>query len=512
MPDQQEACYSGPPETLEVGVCKSGVRVCLPSGSGFGECGGDVVPKPENCLTPEDEACNGDVPTDCPTLADGWLQSFGSTNFTQVITDVAITNTGDIVVVGGFADTLDFGLGPIASTGSSDIFIAKFDPFGKPIWNKRFGDASPQIAMAVAVDNTGAIYVGGSIAGSADFEGTLLTSAGGDDAFLARFDPDGKLVKAQNFGDSLKQTIREIEITKTNLVVVAGEFAGVLQLDANNSFMSVGSTDIFVARFDTSGFVAGARAYGGSGIETLRGMALDSGDQVYLTGGYEGTSNFGGTMLTSTGSRDAYVARLAANLNAVDARGFGNPNGPTTFQEGFDVAVGPGDEVFFVGGFSEAIDVDGTFLNKSDALSRSIYVAKFGPQLASPALALEFGSIGGSIPDARIAIDGVAKQIVLAGSFAGDLTFGGPTMNAPKNQELFLAKLALDGAFVASRTVASDPAMQFDANNFTALALLPSSGDIVVGGVLRTPILQTQGTVGVADPKNGNAMLGRFLH
>ena len=39
-------CYTGPPETYNVGLCKGGVRTCSPDGSGFGLCVGEFTP---NC-------------------------------------------------------------------------------------------------------------------------------------------------------------------------------------------------------------------------------------------------------------------------------------------------------------------------------------------------------------------------------------------------------------------------------------------------------------------------------
>ncbi|MFZ4857114.1 MAG: hypothetical protein ACOYL3_12030 [Desulfuromonadaceae bacterium] len=39
-------CYTGAPESLNVGLCKSGVRTCTPDGSSFGICAGEVTP---NC-------------------------------------------------------------------------------------------------------------------------------------------------------------------------------------------------------------------------------------------------------------------------------------------------------------------------------------------------------------------------------------------------------------------------------------------------------------------------------
>jgi len=512
MPDAEGSCYPGPMETSDVGLCKPGIHVCLPSGEGFGECGGEVVPAPENCLTPEDEACNGNDSAECPSLGDGWLKVFGSVGFPQTVQDLAITNTGDIVVVGSFADTIDFGNGPIASTGSSDIFVAKFDPLGNAIWSKRFGDASTQVAHAVAVDNTGAISVGGAMAGPVAFEGTLLTSAGASDAFLARFEADGKFVWARNFGDTLAQTIRHLAVTKTNLVIAAGEFAGVIDFGGSpNVQMSAGSTDIFLARFDTSGFISGSRRFGGPTIDTVRGMALDSADQIYLTGGYEGTATFNGPTLISTGARDANIVQLTPTLNTPNAQGFGYANGPTTYQEGYDVAVAPNDDVFLAGGFVEGLELPGQFLPNADPLARSMFLVHFTPQLASVLTSQSYGGIGGVVPDTRLAIDGTAQHIAIAGSFTGDINFGGGMMHAEGASDPFLAKLSFVGIQIAARTLPNEPSPSDNPNTISALALLPS-GDLIIGGVERSPIIYGKAIVGADEPKDGNAMLGRFLH
>lgn len=507
-----KSCYTGPTKTLEVGLCREGTAVCMPSGEGFGECTGEVLPAGENCLTPEDEACNGNDAAECPALGNGWLKSFGSPGFTQVIQDVAVTNTGDIVAVGAFADTMDLGLGPMASTGSSDIFVAKFDPTGKALWAKRFGDASPQSAVSVAADSMGGIYVGGTMQGSVDFEGKLITSAGSDDAFLVRFEPDGQVAWARNFGDSSRQTGRRVIVSKTNLVIFAGDFTGTIQFDngTGNGHTAVGGIDLFIARFDASGFTSTSRGFGGTGTETVRGLALDDSDNVYMTGGFDATIDFDGKMATSTGGRDAYLAKLAPNLTPTTVSSFGYVNGPNSFQEGYDVAIGPAGEVFLSGGFTEAIEFTGNFLSNPDPTFRTMFLVKFDPMLV-PNLAQQYGGTGGAIPEARLAIDRVANQLVMAGSFTGDVNFGSGVLTAVDSADLYLAKLGLDTSFVAARTLLTDPLVNDDSNAIYSLALLPS-GDLVVGGLLRTPIIYDPTTVGQDDYKFGDAVLGRFIH
>ncbi|MGK3992204.1 fibrinogen-like YCDxxxxGGGW domain-containing protein [Sorangium sp. So ce1024] len=64
-PGSQDACYSGPPDTLNVGVCRSGVRTCDEDGNGYGPCAGEVPPTLDRCDTAEDEDCDGAANEGC---------------------------------------------------------------------------------------------------------------------------------------------------------------------------------------------------------------------------------------------------------------------------------------------------------------------------------------------------------------------------------------------------------------------------------------------------------------
>jgi hypothetical protein len=60
QPGVQQACYTGPGGTQGVGICIGGMRTCLPDGSGFGPCVGEILPNAESCNTLDDD-CDGQV-------------------------------------------------------------------------------------------------------------------------------------------------------------------------------------------------------------------------------------------------------------------------------------------------------------------------------------------------------------------------------------------------------------------------------------------------------------------
>lgn len=63
------SCYTGPEGTAGVGICQAGTQTCLPDGSAFGPCEGEVTPGTETC-NGVDENCNGtaDDGAVCPPL------------------------------------------------------------------------------------------------------------------------------------------------------------------------------------------------------------------------------------------------------------------------------------------------------------------------------------------------------------------------------------------------------------------------------------------------------------
>ena len=61
VPGEPRDCYTGPPNTRDVGVCKGGVQTCNSSGNGWSPCDGEVVPTTESCFTPADDDCDGEV-------------------------------------------------------------------------------------------------------------------------------------------------------------------------------------------------------------------------------------------------------------------------------------------------------------------------------------------------------------------------------------------------------------------------------------------------------------------
>src|SRR5262249_8206046 len=147
---------------------------------------------------------------------------------------------------------IEFGGNPLVSSGGTDVFVASLDEFGQSVWAKRFGDASFQAGSAIARDAMGDVVVTGSFASTIDFGGGPLTSAGFTDIFLAKFDLAGNHVFSKRFGDPVDQRAEGVAVDTADNVLLTGYFIGTVDF-GGGLLASTGGTDIFVAKFDSMG-------------------------------------------------------------------------------------------------------------------------------------------------------------------------------------------------------------------------------------------------------------------
>jgi hypothetical protein len=128
-----------------------------------------------------------------------WSKRFGDGDY-QEAWAISIDPDGRAAVGGEFAGSVDFGGGTLSSAGDSDAFVAVFDSLGAHEWSTRFGDATAQACMSVAMDTAGNVWSTGEFKGTIDAGGGLLTSAGDADVFVARYGPAGAHLASARFG------------------------------------------------------------------------------------------------------------------------------------------------------------------------------------------------------------------------------------------------------------------------------------------------------------------------
>jgi hypothetical protein len=213
-----------------------------------------------------------------------------------------------LFVTGSFSNTADFGSGPLVSAGSSDIFVAKYDPAGIHLWSQRFGGTGGDIAHSVATDGSNNVLLTGSFSNTADFGGGPLVSEGSWDIFVARYSSSGTHIWSQGFGSTSVDFGSAVTTDVSNHVLVTGYFAGTVDL-GGGPLVSAGGYDVFVAEYSPDPSPTGV-----GGTPALHVLSVTNFPNPFnpsTTLSYEVPSRGGVTVAVY----DVYGARLATLVN-----------------------------------------------------------------------------------------------------------------------------------------------------------------------------------------------------
>ncbi|MFC2003838.1 SBBP repeat-containing protein, partial [Chloroflexota bacterium] len=227
-----------------------------------------------------------------------WNTFLGSSG-DDYMSGIAVDSSGN-VYVSGYSDTT-WGSPVRAYTSDFDAFVAKLDSSGALAWNTFLGGSGVDVGLAIAVDSSGNVYVGGY---SITTWGSPVRAYTSDfDAFAAKLDSSGALTWHTFLGGSSLDLGYAIAVDSSGNVYVGGQ-----------SYATWGSPergyiyrDAFVAKLDSSGALTWNTFLGGSGADAGKAVAVDSSGNVYV-GGYSYTT--WGSPVRAASDHDAFVAKL----------------------------------------------------------------------------------------------------------------------------------------------------------------------------------------------------------
>jgi hypothetical protein len=436
----------------------------------FGPCEGEILPVAEDCSTPADDDCDGMAPHCNGDLL--WARRFGNKD-AQSSNSVAVDATGNVILVGDFSGSIDFGGNQLVSTGLTDTFVVKLSANGAHLWSRRFGGlgSSSAHSASVAVDLMGNVVVTGSFRGAVDFGGGVpLTSAGGSDVFVAKLAPDSSPVWSKRFGDAMDQEGTSIVADPKGNVLLTGFFFGKADFGGGVPLTSAGGSDVFIAKLASDSSPVWSERFGDAMDQKGASIAADLMGNVVVTGSFRGAIDFGGGVpLTSAGGSDVFVAKLAADSSPVWSKGFGD----VTHQEGTSIAVDPKGNVLLTGFFFGKADFGGG-VPLTSAGGSDVFVAKLAPD-GNPLWSKGFGDAMDQ-EGTSIAVD-PKGNVLLTGLLSGKVDFGnGVPLASVGGSDVFVAKLAPDSSPVWSKSFgdAADP-------DITTIAVDPLSNVLVTG-------------------------------
>ncbi len=281
-----------------------------------------------------------------------WVKKAGGSGSNDDAAEgIAVDSDGNIVVVGSYSgNNAEFGDLQVSGGG---YFIAKLDSDGEFLWVTTGEDNGSAHAYAVDVDPNGSIYITGMLQGTVSFgDFTLIGTISDmgtaiDAAYIAKLDGDGNFLWAKRIDEPedgwLIARGHSIKVDNEGNSYITGYYEGTAvfgetTLDSYSD--GTGSFNVFIAKLDVDGeFVwanhatlpndeAQAAAY-------AHAIAIDSDQNVYITGEYQGTPKFGATVLAQPNFINLFVAKLNSSGQFLWALG----NGADMENWGSSIAV-----------------------------------------------------------------------------------------------------------------------------------------------------------------------------
>ncbi len=346
-----------------------------------------------------------------------WIKAFQS-NFDEAVLDVTTDADGNIYLIGYFegaginAIDVDPGegvyeLSVTSAISSRDMFIVKLDANGDFVWAKQVSNpvgAAPEDGTAIRLDSNGNIYITGSFV-YADFdpgegEEIILSTGNGQskDAFILKLDNDGNFVWVKTLKGTGNKNATNLEIDAQDNLFVIGEFSNEIDLNPSETEeqieTSIGSNDMFLAKYDSDGNFIFGGAVAGTGNDITSDMIMDE-NYIYITGSFEETIDFNplGTTgeFTANGLNDGFLVKYSVDGTFINAMTIGgdsvtlpeNANQVTFDSDGNLLVSGSfADSVTFNDGLTEtAVGMDDAYYLHLDPdfMFQGVYIIS-GPQ------------------------------------------------------------------------------------------------------------------------------------
>ncbi|WP_438004608.1 hypothetical protein WME89_38430 [Sorangium sp. So ce321] len=305
-----------------------------------------------------------------------WVRTFGDPEH-QDVGDMAVDTEDNVVLVGSFEGTVDFGTGPHTSVGAQDAFVVELDRSGNTVWSRIFGSDASDGVTAVSVDpEDKVVFIGNTSAGIDLGGGPLAPSR----AYVAKLDTAGNHVWSRLLGDG-STYLQDIDADRAGNLIVTGSTPTTIDLGAG-PLVNEGWGAAFIAKLDPEGNAVWSRSFTTSLSFTVIGSVAADGQGNVIASGVlvsdvaNSSIDFDGTPFSSGDIRVSYSARtFLAKFDAAD--------GHVLWVKGFDTAglydvtTGPRDRVLAKGVFTGTIDFGtGPLTATSEA---DPFIAAFGP-------------------------------------------------------------------------------------------------------------------------------------
>lgn len=368
-----------------------------------------------------------------------WSQSWGVNGVGS-----AVDGIGASSIAGTVNGPVDFGGGTIPGD-AGDVFVAKYSPGGSHVWSGIYEATSFPTVTAVACAPNGDTYVAGVLSkgGTIDFGGGPIGTTFGE-MWAVHFDAVGNHVWSDTFGKGL---INDVDASDAH-VVFAARSNGTVNFGGSDLTTS-GDVQTVVAMLTPGGAHEWSAAFGDGATQEGREVGLAANGDVVLLSSVNGTVDFGGGALTAVATTNLALAKFDAagahQWSQIFQGQFSSFSG--VLYTGMDVNTSG--SIVMTGEFTGSVTFGGGTL-VSDGLD--VYVARFdGAGFHN--YSAKFGGAGSQ--SGMVAWFDPSFNLMLAGTFDGDLDFGTGLLANSGSRDAYVASIDGSGTVRYARSFGS---------------------------------------------------------
>ncbi len=263
-----------------------------------------------------------------------WALTEGSASQRDEQGDMVIDENGYVYQTGYFDGTeIDLGTYTLESDGAAGIrhiFVAKFSPSGSVVWALTNQSGGQCQGIAIDVDQSGNVIVGGSFGGTdLQFGNVGLTGNGSVDLFVVKFNPSGSPLWGLSAGGlygSASEYVDDICTDVSGNIYFTG-YSGSSTLTIGGQVLEdSGANQTFLVKMSPQGSVLWAVNSTSECSHRTFCVEVDAFGNPYLGGWFfNSTLQYGGVSVATAGNgdQDGFLIKFSPQGNAVWGRSIG---------------------------------------------------------------------------------------------------------------------------------------------------------------------------------------------